>query len=363
MNRHADLEARLNSTDMNAMKGAVSSTQNAKSDHIILYKMKALSIAHNTYQKLHNKLFQNNSSIEWILGMGYVNAWHLVHRVQEALVGVETIEEVIGEVVHDVRAIQNSMISDRKDLIRKMLQAVKDLRPEAMVYFDELRADKYYADLFPPHSNIDLADSMPMEELPRQTNGSEELAREAIWQVKHALNVYQDSLRRTLVRNRNYTYIAIALTAFITYFLLCIVILRNPSIGAIESVTAYYMIGVISGLFVQFYNETKNKNDDAPPDNYGLFISRLLAIPVLSGLAAIGGVLITATLPALIGQSVSKALELSTIFNGTVTLEYLFAAAIFGYAPNLIVGNLQQRARKYSTDLQSTRGEVSSKDV
>jgi hypothetical protein len=127
-------------------------------------------------------------------------------------------------------------------------------------------------------------------------------------------------------------------------------------------VTVYYMIGAITGLFVRFYNETNNKNDDAPPDDYGLVISRLIATPVLSGLSAIGGVLITATLPALSGQSVQKAPELGTIFNGAVTLEYLFAAAIFGYAPNLIVGNLQQRARRYSTDLQNSKGEVSSKD-
>jgi hypothetical protein len=59
---------------------------------------------------------------------------------------------------------------------------------------------------------------------------------------------------------------------------------------------------------------------------------------------------------------VQKTPDLGTIFNGTISLEYLFAAAIFGYAPNLIVGSLQQRARKYSTDLQSSKGEVSSRD-
>jgi len=361
VNRHDDLSARLKPA-MIEKKLAAISNQNTQSDQFALYQMKALNVANKNYEKLCEILRKDQSGIEWTLGTGYVNAWHLVHRTQEALVGVETIEEVIGEVVHDIRAIQNSTISDRKDLIRKMLQAVKDLRPEAMVYFDELRADKYYADLFPPHSNIDLADSTPTDELPHQSNQFEELAREAIRQVKHALNVYQDSLRRTLVRSRNYTYIAIALTAFITYFLLCIVILWNTNQVAIGSVTAYYMIGVITGLFVQFYNETKNKNDDAPPDDYGLFISRLLATPVLSGLAAIGGVLVTATLPALSGKSVLNAPELGTIFNGTVTLEYLFAAALFGYSPNLIIGNLQQRTRKYSTDLQNSKGEVSGKD-
>jgi hypothetical protein len=88
----------------------------------------------------------------------------------------------------------------------------------------------------------------------------------------------------------------------------------------------------------------------------GLFLSRILATPLLSGLAALGGVLVAATLPSLSGQ---KAPELSTIFNGTVTIEYFFAAAIFGYAPNLIIGSLQQRAQKFSTDLQNSKGEGS----
>ena len=360
-NRHSELMARLSPLDKCHKESAAFFTQNDQSGEIARYHTEESRIACNAYQELDNLLFHNHSSVEWTLGTEYVYAWRLVHRTQEALVEVETLQEVIGDVVHDIRSIQNSAIPDRKDLIRKMLQAVKDLCPEAMVYFDDLRADKYYADLFPPCPVIDLGDSTEMELLD-QTSPPKEIARVAIMHVKHALNVYQDSLRHSLVRARKNTFIAIALTAFITYFLLCIVILWNTTLPAIGSATVYYMIGAITGLFVRFYNETNSKNDSAPPDDYGLLVSRLIATPLLSGLAAIGGVLFTATLPALSGQGLEKLPELGAIFNGTVTLEYLFAAAIFGYAPNLIVGNLQQRAKKYSTALQNSRGEMSSKD-
>lgn len=133
------------------------------------------------------------------------------------------------------------------------------------------------------------------------------------------------------------------------------VILWSATTAAIGTATAYYMIGAITGLFVRFYNEANIK--DAPSDDYGLFLSRILATPLLSGLAALGGVLVAATLPSLSGQKVP---ELSAIFSGTVTLEYFFAAAIFGYAPNLIIGSLQQRAQKFSSDLQNSKGEGSS---
>jgi hypothetical protein len=351
MNRYHDLSARLNQAQ---------NDKNTQKDQLSPYASKSLDIAQRTFGKLRDSLFHDPAGVGWTLGTGYVNAWHLVHHIQEALVGVETIEEVIGEVVHDIRAIQNTSISDSKDLIRKMLQAVKDLRSEALAYFEELRADKYYVDVF-ASSNVDLADSYPVANSSGPTQQGEQLARETIRQVKHALNIYQDSLRRTLVRSRNIIYIAIALTAFITYFLLSALMLWRSDPLSIGPVTVYYMIGAITGLFVRFYNEANSKRVDAPPDDYGLIISRLIATPLLSGLAAIGGVLVTASLPALSGQSVKPALELNSIY-GTVTLAYLIAAAIFGYAPNLIIGNLQQRTSKYSTDLQSSKGEVSSKD-
>ena len=97
---------------------------------------------------LDDYLFHKHSSTEWTLGIGYVNAWRLIHRAYEALVEFEPLQKVIGEVIHDIRSIQNSSIPDSNSLIRKMLQAVKDLSPEAMVYFEELRTDKNFSDLF-----------------------------------------------------------------------------------------------------------------------------------------------------------------------------------------------------------------------
>jgi hypothetical protein len=178
------------------------------------------------------------------------------------------------------------------------------------------------------------------------------VALETIQQVKHALNGYQDNLRDTLVRGRTNVFKAIALTGFVTYVLLCIVILWNGS--AIGTAAAYYMIGAIAGLFVSFYNEANAK--EAPADDYGLLLSRLIATPLLSGLAGIGGVIITATL---FNLGAGKTPGLGMIFNGTVTIDYLLAAAAFGYAPKLIIGSLQQRALKFSTDLQNSKGEGS----
>ncbi len=367
--RHSELKACLEIVEIHDNGIAAKPPHNDEGDENDLYRIEALRKAKNAYCELDQYLFHNHSGTEWTLGVGYVHAWRIIHRAQEALVGVETLQEVIGDVIHDIRSIQNSPMPDSKALIRKMLQAVKDLCPGAMVYFDELRTDKSYADLFeeripvqshqpdqPPQLNINFADPA-RKKLSGQPAWSKEIAREAIRQVKHSLYLYQDSLRHTLVRSRNHIYIAIALTGSVTYFLLCMVILWNATPFAIGTATAYYMIGAVTGLFVRFYKEANIK--DAPSDDYGLLLSRLIATPLLSGLAALGGVLVAATLPTLSGQ---KAPELGTILNGIVTTEYLFAAAIFGYAPNLIIGSLQQRAQKFSSDLENSKGERTSKE-
>ena len=354
--RYSELDMRLKVLNMRESQTAAKPLQNEDEDDLCCKD--ALNKVTNAKGELNHYLFHKHSSTEWTLGIGYVNAWRLIHRAYEALVEFEPLQEVIGEVIHDIRSIQNSSIPDSNSLIRKMLQAVKDLRPEAMVYFEELRTDKNYSDLFDGlvqvQLNPDLED-LTTKKPADQCTWSIKIAREAIQQVKHSLYLYQDGLRHTLVRSRNHIYTAITLTGFVTYFLTCMVILWNATQFAIGTATVYYMIGAITGLFVRFYKEATVK--DAPSDDYGLFLSRFFATPLLSGLAALGGVLIAATLPTLSGQ---KAPELNTIFNNTVTLEYFFAAAIFGYAPNLIIGSLQQRAQKFSTDLQNSKGEGSS---
>lgn len=325
------------------------------------YRMEALRKAYEAYDDLTHILSHNHSGIEWAFGTGYTNAWRTVHRAQEALIGVETDQQMISDVIHDVRSIQRSPFSDGTALIRKLLQAVKDINPEAMAYFEELQSDKNYADLFdPPHQHASamelLVDFFHQKKKPMPTVSSNLMAREAVRQVRHTVNLYQDHLRETLVRLRNHVWISIAVTGFVTYFLVCNVILWNAPASAISTATVYYLIGVMGGLFLRFYNESNNKDS---PEDYGLFVSRLIATPLLSGLAGIGGILVTATVSTLGANG--STLSLDTIFMYPPNLDYLVAATIFGSTPNLIIGALQQRAQRYTTELQTSKGEATSK--
>jgi len=128
----------------------------------------------------------------------------------------------------------------------------------------------------------------------------------------------------------------------------------TPFQTGIMAATIFYMVGAIAGLFVRFYSESRAA---ASIDDFGLSAIRLTALPLLSGLAGIGGVLVAVMLatlggPTLIGSSAEKAVQLSTIFSLDPRL--LLTAAIFGVAPNLLIKGLQQKADEYATELKSS---------
>jgi hypothetical protein len=82
----------------------------------------------------------------------------------------------------------------------------------------------------------------------------------------------------------------------------------------------------------------------------------LLHLPWLAGLAAVGGVLVTAVLgPQLVPDSGSgTASALADVFNGDNT-SLILVAAVFGLTPDLIIRRLEQQTEKYKADLESTQ--------
>ena len=98
-------------------------------------------------------------------------------------------------------------------------------------------------------------------------------------------------------------------------------------------------------------------------DDFGLATARLLQVPWLSGLAAVGGVLITSVIGFVSDGTfpgAGEGTELISIFDSRPTL--LIVAAVFGLAPDLLLRRLQQ-VDKYKDDLQSTQSSQSNEDI
>ena len=167
------------------------------------------------------------------------------------------------------------------------------------------------------------------------------------------------------MRQRSRLLKAIAVTGLVTHTLLCMTILAGTSPAAhqqstslqsgILAATMFYMVGAIAGLFVRFYSESQANTS---VDDFGLSTTRLVAIPLLSGVAGILGVLVVEMLaslggPVLLGPALARSLELPTLFSLDPRL--LLAAAIFGVTPNLVIQGLQQKATEYENQLQSSK--------
>ncbi len=345
--RLCQLRARLDALDITEQTLTTSSTCN--------YEDVARSEAFRCYERVEWYLRNHRTGLRWVTRMGYLNAWGLLHRAEEALIEVEPPEMVLRGALHDKLAIQDSTLQQRDELLDKLIQAVTDLDPVGAIYFKEHQPDTNDELLRKIAEALNQVSTtqprIDIKAIEVKTPEQQHAARMALSEVRRTLNDFRDSLWEGLIRERNKLLNTMGLTGFVTHVLLCITIVMSTTADRplIMAATAFYMIGAVSGLFGRFYNEV---NTHAAIDDYGLSAARLLAIPLLSGLAGIGGVIITLVLSDALTSAGSITFENLFKFD----LNYLLTAAAFGLTPNLIISGLQQRTMKYASDLQKSKG-------
>ena len=325
----------------------------------------AMTTALASYIDIRKMLYQHPTGLLWAFGSGYCNAWRLLHQAEEAIIEFDCTEEIIHDAMGNKWALQGSAISARDKLLDTLIQAVMVLRPTAGRYFKELQTHTDSVTLAGLKERV-FEEFLSHQGIPIQEDSNpaydEATARSALRQVKRMLNTLRDRSWEGLLRARNRLLASIAITGVVTHVLLCITILSAYSNGIPNStnhtdlliaVTAFYLVGAVTGLFGRFYSEWMT---GSTVDDFGFSTTRLIATPLLSGLAGIGGVLLTITLTTLGGLALSSSkgqLGLEQIFD--LKPQLLLMAAIFGLAPNLLITGLQNTAKKYESDIQSSK--------
>ena len=263
----------------------------------------------------------------------------------------QTQETLVGAAVNDYLRLEGSNLPKRESLMPRLLSAASVLDPSAAALY-----------LPPPHPNLRNG----QVELTDPGNGSADgastgagasagaaSARNVVLTVRRAINEFRDDRRDGLVRARN--HLLATVTGVVTYALLGIAFFQGASVRSIVAFSAFYLTGSIVGLFRQL--RAASAQDTVAEDDYGLSIARLLHAPLFSGLAAVGGVMLTALLTpvTLSGDTHSAAVpSLSEIFDLTRNQGGLVFAAVFGLTPSLIVTRLQTQAEAYKADLKSS---------
>src|SRR6266705_898141 len=324
-------------------------------DQLKQYQRVALEEAYDNLSKLQDLMYNSTSRLPWVLAWGYINAWNWLHRTEEALIEIEPIEMVVGGAYHDYMAISDSKMDNSKDLLSNLTSVEAEALGEIGQGVNKIEQDvhRIATTLGVQLSDSDVQSAKTNKKNP-STPDKEANARVTIRQIRRALNEFRDHQRLGIVHVRNQLMANIFFTGSITYLLLCVAILPviptnsgpQPERATILAAIVFYIVGAIFGLFGTILRQSRASTGG---DEYGLSHVRLICTPMISGLAGIGGAFLYNIL--ILQGALGASASLSTIF--TINrLDYLIAAAVFGYAPNLLMKGLQ--SNKYVSALQSS---------
>ena len=296
----------------------------------------------------------------WISTTGYMSAWKLMHRIDEAFIEIEPVESVIHNALHDEMSLQDSTLANRDDLLNKLRRAVKVLAPGAAIYLNQQPPQ------FPPPPQIQQEPQVPQSSQTQESsqhdqskppdpqaipsvmqntvntegNGDaftntidfETQARTIIYEVRSTLHHFRDDRWDKLIRVRNQLMKMTLVTGLLLYVFVEFAIMIDVGTVMLKDASILFFVGGLVGLFSRLYDQSKT---DTSIDDFRLATARLIAAPLYSGLSAIGGVLV-----------VQRMFDLS--------VTSILIAAAFGLTPSLFTSAIQKEADQYKTDLRST---------
>lgn len=323
--------------------------------------------------------------LRWVLATGYISLWQCLHSAEQSLILLESPEAVVRDALHDAQRLQSSTIPGATDLVALLRHAATVLIPEANWYFGHIPLPHSPLPPVQPTSVTPAPEStgvqsagdtalisttsvaLATQESPHEAssatgNGSNgrgptesserRQARSAVYEVRRVIDEFRDTRWDALVRRRNHLLEAAVFTRITAYGLLGLVILTHALISTVVAVTVFYLVGALIGLFKRLQSASASS---LSIEDYGLSTALLVETAPFSGLAAVGGVLITGLLGvALNHPSIGAATDLGSIFDLRTNQFGIVVAAIFGLTPSLLTANLQKAADQYKTDLKST---------
>jgi hypothetical protein len=188
-------------------------------------------------------------------------------------------------------------------------------------------------------------------------------------QVQATVDQFRDGRRYGLVSARSALYGPIVLGGILAYLLLGLALIGGANEEQIIAGIVFYVVGVLIGVFRHLAEASAA--DSQVEEDYGLDDARFFQRPLFSGVAAVGGVVVTTILVTLApevtagAQRTGQQAQQAQTRVQTPTLEEIFDleknplaivyAAIFGLTPGLLAARLGVAAEKFKVDLRSTQ--------
>ncbi len=286
---------------------------------------------------LENTMLNEWPALRWATRGGFVEIWATMHRAEEALVETAPREELAHAVGRN----------------RLRLEVAIGISMTPYLLLDSVAAWLAGADDH-PHAIHSPADQR-LSRLPPVTNLAE--ARLRTRHVSWAVNDHRERNWAGLVQLRNQTLSALIATEIVAYAVLVLATVGRPAPGVLVAASVYFLVAAVVGL-LDHLNRLRRAR--IAVDDYGLHESRLKLVPMVSGLAGIGGVLVM----ALIGSAAIRPggpagdpglPPLTDVFSLAVNPEGILFAALFGVAPGVLLARLHDLAKTYEQAILSTQ--------
>jgi len=242
--------------------------------------------------------------MRWLHGHGYVNAWRELHAAEDCLLVVEDPQ------------VAMSRLTD--------------------------------PDLVELGRRIDPQSGLPTVEK-FEAHGGRELVSRRYAELHRVENDAWDKI----VNLRNRLFLTLVLAITLTYSVLAFAVLRDVTVTMMTAGIAFFLVGAVVGVFNELYLTSRPTRKGSVFD-YGLGHIRLLVTPVLSGLAALGGILITTMAgPFLVATGgAATSPDLTAVFSLQTYSMGLVVAAIFGLTPGLLLSRLRDRTDAYTKEIE-----------
>jgi hypothetical protein len=216
--------------------------------------------------EVYELLLQKSRS--WILGVGYVNVWELLHRIDEALIDIKTTEQVIADALDAELRLEGSKIDNKDDLLSQLRAATKILT--------EFTAQQSQSNI---SQGSQRSASVPDAKM------TQTLARTTVSKIRNILHQFSDARLEILVRVRNQFWISGIVTALSVYVLLEIALFIEVRPTVLIGAAVLYLIGATVGLFSYLYASFRDPQHSIPTvADFSLTAPRLLVTPMLSGI-------------------------------------------------------------------------------
>ena len=289
-----------------------------------------VAIAHRN--SIKTTLDANPSGIAWVTGEGYVALWQRMHGAEEGLMECSPISTIVAEAQYDRARLTGSTIDNRDGFLKASAMAIATLAPY-------------------------LAGSLDVQ-VPAAADAAQPAddAKAVLRTIRRAVSEFRDDRSAGLVRLRRRMTQSLVLTGTTAYLVLALAILAGLKEEQILTGCAYFLVGAIVGLLHRVHIEMSLRSE---VEDFGLSTARLLNAPVLSGLAGLGGVVLTALLivPPM-GLAVINAPDGALAYGNIFTIQTypaaLAVAAAFGLTPGLLFDRLKQVGEGLKTDIQKS---------